>query len=112
MFKDFCHRIGTNVAFTSVYHPPSNGAVERANALTFKAIKKILEGEKKGKWAKVMLKVIWSHNTSVSRATNFSPFQLLFKDEAVTPEEIKHKSSRTMSEAIPCPIEAEDKDLL
>jgi hypothetical protein len=33
--------------FTSVYHPQSNGAIERANALVFEAIKKILEGEKK-----------------------------------------------------------------
>jgi hypothetical protein len=30
-----------------MYHPESNGAVERANALVFEAIKKILEGEKK-----------------------------------------------------------------
>jgi hypothetical protein len=59
-----------------------------------------------------MLRAIWSHNTSVSRATNFSPFQLLFEDEEVTLEEIKHKSSQAMPEAIPCPTEAEDKDLL
>jgi hypothetical protein len=32
-----------------MYHPQSNGAVERANSLIFKAIKKILEGGKKGK---------------------------------------------------------------
>jgi hypothetical protein len=37
------------VTFTSVYHPQSNGTVERANALIFEAIKKILEGKKKGK---------------------------------------------------------------
>jgi hypothetical protein len=49
MFKDFCQYIGTNVAFASVYHPQTNGAVERANTLIFEAIKKILEGEKKGK---------------------------------------------------------------
>jgi hypothetical protein len=47
MFKDFFHQVGTKVAFTSVYHPQSNGVVERANALIFKAIKKIIEGEKK-----------------------------------------------------------------
>jgi hypothetical protein len=35
------------VAFAYVYHPQSNRAVERANALVFEAIKKILEGEKK-----------------------------------------------------------------
>jgi hypothetical protein len=26
MFKDFCHQIGTNVTFASIYHPQSNGA--------------------------------------------------------------------------------------
>jgi hypothetical protein len=68
MFKDFCHQIRMKVAFALVYHPKSNGAIERVNALIFEAIKKILEGEKKGKWAEVMLKAIWSHNTTVSRA--------------------------------------------
>jgi hypothetical protein len=46
MFKDFCHKVGTKVSFASVYHPRSNGAMERSNALIFEAIKKILEGEK------------------------------------------------------------------
>jgi hypothetical protein len=55
----------------------------------FEAIKKILEGEKKGKWTKVMPRVVWSHNTIVYRATNFTPFQLLFGAEAVLPKEIK-----------------------
>jgi hypothetical protein len=69
-------------------------------------------GDKKGKWAEVMLKVIWSHNTSVSRVTNFSPFWLLFGAEAVTPEEIKHKSTRTMSKETLYPTKVKDKDLL
>jgi hypothetical protein len=48
MLRDFCKQIGTKVAFASVYHPQSNGIVEMANSLFFEAIKKILEGEKKG----------------------------------------------------------------
>jgi transposase InsO family protein len=28
-FKDFCTSIRTELAFTSVYHPESNGSVER-----------------------------------------------------------------------------------
>jgi IS30 family transposase len=74
MFKDFCQQIRMNVVFASVYHPQCNGAVERANPLIFKAIKKILDGEKKGKWAEVMPTAVWSHNTTVCRATNFTPF--------------------------------------
>jgi transposase len=74
MFKDFYHQVGTKVIFTSVYHPQSNGSVERNNALIFEAIKKILKGEKKGKWDEVMSKAVWSHNTAVCRATNFTLF--------------------------------------
>jgi hypothetical protein len=40
MFKDSCQKIGTKVAFMSVYHPQTNGAVERVNELIFEAIKK------------------------------------------------------------------------
>jgi hypothetical protein len=100
------------VAFTSVYHPQSNRAVERANALIFEGIKKILEGEKKGKWAEVMPRAVWSHKTIVSRATNFTPFQLLFGAKAILPEEIKHQSLQTAMEVPPYPTEAKDKDLL
>jgi hypothetical protein len=112
MFKDFCHQVGTKVAFTSIYRPQSNGAVERANTLIFEAIKKILEGEKKGKWTKILPKAVWSHNTTVLRATNFTPFCLLFGAKAVLPEEIKHRSPRTTTEVHACPTKAEDKDLL
>jgi hypothetical protein len=80
--------------------------------LIFEAIKKILKGEKKGKWAEVMPRAVWSHNTMVCRATNFTPFWLLFRVKAVLPEEIKHQSLRTTAVAPPCPNEAEEKDLL
>jgi hypothetical protein len=39
-FRDFCFSIGTKLAFASVYHPQSNGVVERANSKIFTAIKK------------------------------------------------------------------------
>jgi hypothetical protein len=66
--------VGTKVAFEFVYHPQSNGAVERANTMIFEAIKKILEGKRKNKWAEVMPRAVWSHNMIVCRATNFTPF--------------------------------------
>jgi hypothetical protein len=80
--------------------------------LIFKAIKKILEGEKKGKWVEVMLMIVWSHNTTVYRATHFTPFQLMCGAEAMLLEEIKHRSLRVMAESTTCPNEAEEKDLL
>jgi hypothetical protein len=52
--------------------------------------------QKKGKWVDELPKVIWSHNTTVSRATGFTPFRLLFGTEAMTPEEIKNESMRVL----------------
>jgi hypothetical protein len=75
-------------AVASVYHPQSNGAVERANTLIFTPIKKIIESQTKGKWTEELLRAVWSHNTSIYRATKFTPFKLLYGEEPVTPEEI------------------------
>jgi hypothetical protein len=112
IFKDFYHQMGVKAAFTSVYHPQSNDVVEKANALIFSAIKKILEDQPKGKWVEELLRTVWSHNTSVCRATNFTPFKFLYSEELVTSEEIKLHSARTKAEAIYNPTEAESKDLL
>jgi hypothetical protein len=79
-----------------VYHLQSNGAVERANGLIFSGIKKFLFDEKKGKWVDELPKVVWSHNTTVSRATGFTHFLLLFGTEAMTLEEIKNESTRVL----------------
>jgi transposase InsO family protein len=48
-FKEYCKTLGTQVKFSSVYHPQSNGAVERANGMIFSGIKKCLFDQKKGK---------------------------------------------------------------
>jgi hypothetical protein len=95
-FKEYCKSLGTHAKFSSVYHPQSNGAVERENGLIFSGIKKCLFDQKKGKWVDELPKVIWSHNTTVSRAPGFTPFRLLFCTEAMTPEEIKNESMRVL----------------
>jgi hypothetical protein len=102
----------TEVTFASVYHPQTNRAEARVNMLIFTSINKCLEDQKKRKWAEELSKVFWRHNTSISRATNFTPFKLLFGEEAVTPEEIKFKNSRMTTGAIYNPAEAVSKDLL
>jgi hypothetical protein len=48
----------------------------------------------------------------ISRATNYTPFQLMYGAEAMLPEEIKHQRLWTAIETVPCPNEVEEKDLL
>jgi hypothetical protein len=82
--------------FSSLYHPQSNGTVERANGVIFSGIKKCLFDQRKDKSVDKLPRVTWSHNTTVSRATGFTPFFLLFGTEAMTPEEIKNESMRVL----------------
>jgi hypothetical protein len=104
--------MGVEATFTSVYHHQSNRVVEKANTLIFTTIKKILENQSKGKWVEELPRSVWSHNTSVCRATNFTPLKLLYGEEPVTLEEIKFHSARTRAEATYSPTEVKSKDLL
>jgi hypothetical protein len=98
-FKDFCDQIGTEIHFASVRHPESNGLVERANGIITTWIIKIIFNQPRGKWPDELIKVVWSHNTTASRSTGITPFKLLFGDEAITPEEAKTGSIRTIASA-------------
>jgi transposase InsO family protein len=68
-FKTFCNQIGTEIHFASVRHPESNGLVERANKIIITGIMKSIFNQPKGKWPDELIKVVWNHNTTVSRAT-------------------------------------------
>ena len=44
--------------------------------------------------------VVWSHNTTASRAIGFTLFKLLYGEEAMLPDEIKHQSLRVIKHAL------------
>ena len=79
-FKELCDQIGTKIHFASVRHPESNGLVERANGIIMTGIMKLIFNQPRGKWPDELIKVVWSHNTTISRSTGFTPFKLLFGD--------------------------------
>jgi len=54
-FKNFCSKLGIKLAFASVNHLESNGAIKRANGLIFNAVSKALFDSPKGKWAQEMI---------------------------------------------------------
>jgi hypothetical protein len=60
-------------------------------------IMKLIFNQPRGKWPDELVKVVWSHNTSISRSTGFTLFKLVFGDEAITPEEAKAGSIRTVA---------------
>jgi hypothetical protein len=60
-------------------------------------IMKLIFNQSRGKWPDELIKVVWSHNTTASRSTGFTPFKLLFGDEAITPKEAKIGSIRIIA---------------
>jgi hypothetical protein len=58
-------------------------------------IMKQIFNQPRGKWPDELIKVVWSHNTTISRSAGFTSFKLLFGDEATTPKEAKAGSIRT-----------------
>jgi transposase InsO family protein len=96
-FKEFCEQIGTKIHFASVRHSESNELVERANGIIMTGIMKLIFNQPRGKWLDELIKVVWSHNRTISRSTGFTPLKLLFGDEAITPEEAKAGSIRTVT---------------
>jgi hypothetical protein len=94
-FKEFYDQIGTKIHFAPVKHPESNGLVERANGIIMIGIMKLIFNQLRGKCPDELIKVVWSHNTTVSRSTGFTPLKLLFGDEAITLEEAEAGSIRT-----------------
>jgi hypothetical protein len=96
-FKAFCSQIGTKIHFASVRHPESNGLVERENGIIIIGIMKSIFNQPKEKWPNELIKVVWSHNTAVSRSTGSTPFKLLFGDKAITREEARTGSIRTLA---------------
>jgi hypothetical protein len=96
-FKTFCNQIGTKIHFASVRHPESNGLVERANRIIITGIMKSIFNQPIGKWPGELIKVVWNHNTAISRSTGFTLFKLLFGDEAITQQEARTGSIRTLA---------------
>jgi hypothetical protein len=97
--KTFYDQIGMKIHFVSIRHPRSNDLVERANGIIITGIMRSIFNLPKGKWPDELIKVVWNHNTTVSRSTGFTPFKLLFGDEAITPKEAKKGSIKTLASA-------------
>jgi hypothetical protein len=72
----------------------SNGAVERANGIICTGVSKCLVGLPKGKWVDELPKVVWAHNTIVSRSKNFTPFKLLYGEEVKMATGTKYPRAR------------------
>ena len=75
--KLWCKNMGIKLDYASVYHPQTNGQVERANGLIMSGIKPRLVRslkESNTHWVEELDSVLWGLRTTPNRTTGFTPF--------------------------------------
>jgi hypothetical protein len=100
-FLKFCDDHHIHVDWAAVAHPQTNGQVERANSMILQGLKPRIFNRlnKSGrKWLQELPSVIWSLRTTLTRATGFTPFFLVYGAEAVPPRtwNMGHLKSKDM----------------
>jgi transposase InsO family protein len=76
--------LGYNHIFSTVYHPQSNGMVERFNATFVPQLAKLHDRENNN-WDEYLPAVVFAYNTGIHSTTQHSPFQLQFGREPRLP---------------------------
>ena len=95
--KTWCPNLGMKLDYASVYHPQTNGQVERANGLIMSGIKPRLvrslkESDKH--WVEELDSVLWGLRTTPKCTTGYTPFFMVYGAEAVLHCDIIHDSPR------------------
>ncbi len=72
-------------SLTTAYHPAGNGACDRVNQTIKKGIKKLLNEKDLEKWDSVLPMAVFAYNSTLHTATGFTPFSLMFGEEARFP---------------------------
>ena len=88
--------MGIKLDYASIYHPQTNGQVERANGLIMSGIKpRLVRSLKESEvhWVDELDSVLWGLQTTPNRTTGYTPFFMVYSAEAVLPCDIIHDSS-------------------
>ncbi|XP_034604630.1 uncharacterized protein [Setaria viridis] len=86
-----------DVYYSSVAHPRCNGHVECANGMVLQSLKsRIFDDASKyaTNWLRKLPHVIWGLRTKKSRATNYTPFFMVYGSEAVLPSDMTFGAPR------------------
>ncbi|MCO5553271.1 hypothetical protein L7F22_006792 [Adiantum nelumboides] len=75
------------------YYPQSNGLVEKANGIIAGIIKKMVKNKTKP-WDDFLDGALWAYRTTHREATEFTPFHLVYGQEALQPIELNIPTMR------------------
>ncbi|MCO5598377.1 hypothetical protein L7F22_052472 [Adiantum nelumboides] len=87
LLTEVCEELKISHRHSTPYYPQSNGLVEKANEIIAGIIRKMVESKPK-RWDNFLDGAIWAYRTTYRDATQFTPFNLVYGQEALQPIEL------------------------
>ncbi|MCO5586667.1 hypothetical protein L7F22_040609 [Adiantum nelumboides] len=84
LLTEVCEELKISHRHSTPYYPQSNGLVEKANGIIAGIIRKMVESKPK-RWDNFLDGAIWAYRTTYRDATQFTPFHLVYEQEALQP---------------------------
>src|SRR5438105_2914640 len=85
--KEFAESYGIKMLNSSPFYAQANGQAKSSNKILIKLIKKKIE-EHPRRWHEALSEALWAHIISRHGATNVTPYELVYGQEAVLPVEV------------------------
>ncbi|MCO5551435.1 hypothetical protein L7F22_004938 [Adiantum nelumboides] len=90
-----CEEMKVKHQHATPYYPQSNGAVEKANGIITRILRKMVESQEKH-WDRFLDGALWAYRTTYKCATGFTPFHLVYGQEALQPIELEIPTIRAI----------------
>ena len=81
--------------YSTPYYPQANGAVEKVNGILVKNLQKHVT-DRIRTWDKFLDDALWAYRISYKSSTGFTPFFLVYGQEALFPIELQVRSNRLL----------------
>jgi hypothetical protein len=85
--QEFAESLKIKLLSSSLYYAWANGQAESSNKTLIKLIKRKIEENLK-RWHEVLSEALWVHRISKHSATEVTPFELVYGQEAILPIEV------------------------
>ncbi|MCO5602844.1 hypothetical protein L7F22_056983 [Adiantum nelumboides] len=87
LLTEVCEELHILHRHSTPYYPQSNGLVEKANGVIAEIIKKMVKNKTK-LWDDFLDGALWAYRTTYRQAIEFTPFHLVYGQEALQPIEL------------------------
>jgi transposase InsO family protein len=91
----FLAKLGVKHFTSYTYYPQGNGKTKSTNKNLVTIIKRIIE-DKHIQWNTLLTYALWADSTTTKESTFFTPFHLVYGQEAILPMELEISSLRLM----------------